>query len=292
MFETWWWWLPVVAIVLWWLAGRPGWPRRRRVREAPPLQREADRMLAPAPEPVPVPLPLPQDPDAERAAAAAAETALQEAQESARRELAARQAAEREAAAQAAARAAAERAAAARAQAERRAAEAAAREEAQRLAARAQRRLAEEQAEAARDAAARGPAASEAPAASEEPPLVMVADDSKVVRVKTSRLLAAHGFRVALAEDGVQALALIEQERPRVLVTDVEMPQLDGLELTRRLRADARTAQLPVIMITSADDRLAATARDVGVTVLMGKPYGDQDFVAQVARLARATLDA
>lgn len=123
-------------------------------------------------------------------------------------------------------------------------------------------------------------------------PLVMVADDSKVVRVKTSRLLAARGFRVALAEDGAQALEMIGKELPQVLVTDVEMPHLDGLDLTRRLRADLRTAELPVIMITSADDRLADVAREAGVTVLMGKPYGEQDFVAQVARLAGVTLVA
>ncbi|ODU10456.1 MAG: hypothetical protein ABS84_03570 [Rubrivivax sp. SCN 71-131] len=267
---------------------------------------------------------VPADADVERAAAAAAEAALQEAQQSARRVLAERQAAEREAVA----RAAAERTAAARAQAERRAAEAAARAEAQRVAAQARQRAAERQAEAARTEALRresarlveeraaraqreAAAAAEAEAAAKRaaavrdagvaqapaavqgsPRLVMVADDSKVVRVKTSRLLAAHGFRVALAEDGAQALAMIGQERPQVLVTDVEMPQLDGLELTRRLRADPRTAELPVIMITSADDRLVATARDVGVTLLMGKPYGEQDFVTQVARLAGVTLDA
>jgi CheY-like chemotaxis protein len=118
----------------------------------------------------------------------------------------------------------------------------------------------------------------------------MIADDSKVVRVKTSRLLAAHGFRVALAEDGEQALSLIAQDLPQVLVTDVEMPHLDGLDLTRRLRADPRTAGLPVVMITSADDRLRDVAGEAGVTVLMGKPYAEQDLVAHVARLAGVTL--
>ncbi|MCA0239401.1 MAG: response regulator [Proteobacteria bacterium] len=114
----------------------------------------------------------------------------------------------------------------------------------------------------------------------------MVADDSKVVRVKTSRLLAAHQFRVVLAEDGRQALALIGQETPQVLITDVEMPGMDGLDLTRALRADARTAALPVVMITSADDRLRDQAQQAGVTVLMGKPYAEADLVAHVARLA------
>jgi exodeoxyribonuclease-1 len=104
-------------------------------------------------------------------------------------------------------------------------------------------------------------------------PLVMVVDDSKVVRVKTSRLLAAHHFRVSLAEDGQAALEVIAREAPQVLITDVEMPGMDGLSLTRAVRADARTATLPVVMITSADDRLKDEAAAAGVTVLMGKPY-------------------
>lgn len=120
----------------------------------------------------------------------------------------------------------------------------------------------------------------------------MVADDSKVVRVKTSRLLVAHQFRVVLAEDGVQALALIGQEPPQVLITDVEMPGMDGLDLTRAVRADARTATLPVVMITSADDRLRDVAHEAGVTVLMGKPYTENDLVAHVARLAGVSLAA
>jgi CheY-like chemotaxis protein len=122
--------------------------------------------------------------------------------------------------------------------------------------------------------------------------LVMVADDSKVVRVKTSRLLAAHQFRVVLAEDGTQALQLMAQEPPQVLITDVEMPGMDGLELTRTVRADARTASMPVVMITSADDRLRDQASAAGVTVLMGKPYTDLDLIGHVARLAGVTLNA
>lgn len=120
----------------------------------------------------------------------------------------------------------------------------------------------------------------------------MVADDSKVVRVKTSRLLAAQQFKVVLAEDGSQALALIGEQRPDVLITDVEMPGLDGMALTRALRADTRTAALPIVMITSADDRLRDEAAAVGVTVLMGKPYTEQDLVNHVARLAGVTLAA
>jgi CheY-like chemotaxis protein len=226
------------------------------------------------------------------AAAEAAETLLRQAQERARLDLAAREAADRQAAAEAAAAAAAQQEAAQRAAAERQAEierqAAAERHQAERAEAargeaeRQQRLRAEAEAEARRQAAAAAAALAAERLAAEQaaaaaaaalkaptPPaprpaaqtLVMVTDDSKVVRVKTSRLLAAHQFRVVLAEDGVQALALIAQEAPQVLITDVEMPGMDGLSLTRALRAVPRTAALPVVMITSADDACATRRR-------------------------------
>ena len=111
----------------------------------------------------------------------------------------------------------------------------------------------------------------------------MVADDSKVVRVKTRRLLLAHGYRVVLAEDGDDAARKIEQEPPHVLITDVEMPGLDGFELTRRVRGHPLLADIPVIMITSADDRHGAEGRLAGVSVMLGKPYSEDQLIAHVA---------
>jgi CheY-like chemotaxis protein len=150
-----------------------------------------------------------------------------------------------------------------------------------------QRRLAAEvaAAEAARLAAV-PPAPEPLPDRLPERTLVMVVDDSKVVRVKTSRLLAKHHYQVALAEDGEQALQLIARERPQVLITDVEMPGIDGIELTRRLRANASTARLPIIMVTSADDRLRGVANEVGVSVLLGKPYADEALIDSIEKLA------
>ena len=108
----------------------------------------------------------------------------------------------------------------------------------------------------------------------------MVADDSKVVRVKTSRLLIQHRYRVVLAEDGAQAARLIEQEVPLVLVTDVEMPGMDGFELTRHVRSHPRARHIPIIMITSADERLKAAAAEAGVTLVLGKPYAEEALLA------------
>jgi len=120
------------------------------------------------------------------------------------------------------------------------------------------------------------------------PPLVLLADDSKVVRVKTGRLLEKQGWQVLLAEDGEAALQALQAHAPDLLITDVEMPGLDGFELTRRLRSQARFARLPVIMITSSDTRHRAEANAAGVNLLLGKPYAEETLLQQV----KAMLDA
>ena len=119
-------------------------------------------------------------------------------------------------------------------------------------------------------------------AAPPRPPLVLLADDSKVVRTKTGRLLEKQGWQVLLAEDGAAALQALETHAPDLLITDVEMPGLDGFELTRRVRAHARLARLPVIMITSSDERHRAEAHAAGVNLLLGKPYAEETLLAQV----------
>jgi CheY-like chemotaxis protein len=113
---------------------------------------------------------------------------------------------------------------------------------------------------------------------------VLVADDSKVVRIKTGRLLAQHQYQVVYAHDGLDAVQQMQAQPPDVLITDVEMPGMDGFELTRHIRANPHTAQLPVIMITAADDRHREQADAAGVSVLLGKPYPEDDLVAHIRR--------
>ena len=135
------------------------------------------------------------------------------------------------------------------------------------------------------------PSAPVAPAVS-RPPTVLLADDSKVVRVKTGRLLEKQGWRVLLAEDGESALQLLAAEAPDLLITDVEMPGVDGFELTRRVRQHPRWGRLPVIMITSSDDKHRADAQAAGVNLLMGKPYAEEDLLAQAQRLLGRRVQA
>jgi CheY-like chemotaxis protein len=142
-------------------------------------------------------------------------------------------------------------------------------------------------AEAERQAAAAAAATTPAPRASKsaDQTLVLVADDSKVVRIKTGRLLAQHQYQVAYAVDGLDAVQQLQSGRPDLVITDVEMPGMDGFELTRHIRSHAQTAQLPVIMITAADDRHREQAEQAGVSVLLGKPYAEDALIAHI-RLA------
>ena len=104
----------------------------------------------------------------------------------------------------------------------------------------------------------------------------------------TQRLLQREGYRVVTAKDGLDALERIGEERPQVILSDIEMPRMDGFDFVRNLRADPDLAGLPVIMITS---RIAQKHRDyaleLGVQHYLGKPYGEEELLGIVARLAR-----
>jgi chemosensory pili system protein ChpA (sensor histidine kinase/response regulator) len=125
------------------------------------------------------------------------------------------------------------------------------------------------------------PAASTVPQTAEQT-LVMLVDDSKMVRVKSSRLLASHGFRVVTANDGIDALRQLENCCPDLVITDVDMPGMDGFGLVAALKGDARTRQIPLVMITSAEDRHREEALRVGVGLVMGKPYDDDALIDHI----------
>ena len=124
-------------------------------------------------------------------------------------------------------------------------------------------------------------------------PLVMVVDDSLTVRRATERLLAREGYRVVTAKDGLQALELLAGERPVALLSDIEMPRMDGFDLLRNVRADPRLADLPVVMITS---RIAHKHREhaaeLGADHYLGKPYSEEELLRLVARYAAGGVRA
>ena len=114
-------------------------------------------------------------------------------------------------------------------------------------------------------------------------PLVMVVDDSITVRRVTQRLLKREGYRVVLANDGLQALERLQEERPAVVLSDIEMPRMDGFDLARNIRGDERLRDLPIIMITSRiAEKHREHARELGVDHYLGKPYSEEELLGLI----------
>jgi chemosensory pili system protein ChpA (sensor histidine kinase/response regulator) len=125
-------------------------------------------------------------------------------------------------------------------------------------------------------------------------PLVMVVDDSLTVRRVTQRLLDREGYRVLLAKDGMDAMEKLSgDELPAVVLSDIEMPRMDGFDLVRNIRADSRLSGLPVIMITSRTaQKHRAYALELGVEHYLGKPYDEEQLLSLIARYTSGTLAA
>jgi chemosensory pili system protein ChpA (sensor histidine kinase/response regulator) len=120
-------------------------------------------------------------------------------------------------------------------------------------------------------------------------PAVMVVDDSLTVRKITSRLLEREGYRVLLAKDGVDALEQMKDSVPGVLLVDIEMPRMDGFDLTRNVRADQRLQGIPIIIISSRTaEKHRSRAAELGVNAFLGKPYQESELLQHIAQHLRA----
>jgi chemosensory pili system protein ChpA (sensor histidine kinase/response regulator) len=117
-------------------------------------------------------------------------------------------------------------------------------------------------------------------------PLVMVVDDSLTVRKFTSRLLAREGFEVVTARDGVDALKLLSDHMPSVILLDIEMPRMDGFEFAKTIKGDAKTRAIPIVMITSRTaDKHRNRAVELGVDRFLGKPYQEEELLGAIGEL-------
>ena len=85
------------------------------------------------------------------------------------------------------------------------------------------------------------------------------------------------------AKDGVDAMEQLHDTAPDVMLVDIEMPRMDGFDLTRNVRADSRLKRIPIIMITSRTaDKHRAYAMEIGVNVYLGKPYQEEELLAHI----------
>ena len=112
---------------------------------------------------------------------------------------------------------------------------------------------------------------------------VMVVDDSITVRKVTSRLLERHNMQVFTAKDGVDAVTLLQEHHPDVMLLDIEMPRMDGYELARHMRSTPELSDIPIIMITSrTGDKHRNRAMELGVRRYLGKPYQEADLLENI----------
>lgn len=122
-------------------------------------------------------------------------------------------------------------------------------------------------------------------------PMVLVVDDSITVRRVTQRLLKREGFRVVLAADGLQALEKLAEERPAVILSDIEMPRMDGFDLARNIRNQERLRDIPIIMITSRiAEKHREHAKELGVNHYLGKPYSEDELMGLVRHYCSASV--
>jgi chemosensory pili system protein ChpA (sensor histidine kinase/response regulator) len=114
----------------------------------------------------------------------------------------------------------------------------------------------------------------------------MVVDDSITVRRVTQRLLERNGMRVLTARDGMDAIALLQDNVPDVILLDIEMPRMDGYEVAAHVRNDPRLKEVPIIMVTSrVGEKHRARAIELGVDDYLGKPYQEAQLLDAIAPL-------
>jgi chemotaxis protein histidine kinase CheA/ActR/RegA family two-component response regulator len=122
-------------------------------------------------------------------------------------------------------------------------------------------------------------------------PEILVADDSLTVRRSLSLLLQEAGFRVRQARDGIEAVRAVDQQVPDLLLVDLEMPRMNGLELTAHLRSRPQTARLPIVMITSRGmQKHRRQAEAAGVSLFLTKPFQEENLLEIIYALLQVPV--
>ncbi|MFJ4710636.1 response regulator [Streptomyces sp. NPDC088785] len=114
---------------------------------------------------------------------------------------------------------------------------------------------------------------------------VLVVDDNKVIRQLIRVNLELEGFEVVTAADGAECLEVVHQVQPDIVTLDVVMPRLDGLRTAARLRADDRTSDLPIVIVSACTQYEVESGLDVGVDAFLAKPFEPGELVRVVGQL-------
>ncbi len=115
---------------------------------------------------------------------------------------------------------------------------------------------------------------------------VLAIDDSRTMRGMLAQALENAGFEVALAEDGQQGLDKLEDSQPDVVITDINMPRLDGFGFIKGVRGQSRLRGLPILILTTeSSPALKARARDAGATGWIVKPFDEGKLVSAIHKV-------
>ena len=116
---------------------------------------------------------------------------------------------------------------------------------------------------------------------------VLTVDDSRTIREMLNHTLSAAGFRVVTAEDGVHGLDVLQTERPDVIITDINMPRLDGFGFIEAVRGDAAHRATPILVLTTeSEPEKKARAREAGATGWIVKPFKGDAVLETFKKLA------
>ncbi len=123
-------------------------------------------------------------------------------------------------------------------------------------------------------------------------PTIMVVDDSVTVRKVTSRFLERQGLNAIVAKDGMDAMEILQETTPDLILLDIEMPRMDGFEVATQIRNNQRLHQIPIIMITSrTGDKHRTRAFETGVNDYMGKPFQESELLEKIEALLNLKID-
>lgn len=112
---------------------------------------------------------------------------------------------------------------------------------------------------------------------------ILVVEDSQVDRLRLVKLLESAGYSVRTAENGLEAIDIVKQDTPILILMDVNMPQMDGFAATRALRGGGHTKSIPVILVTAKNQKAdKAWGQMLGAKAYITKPYSDELMLGQV----------
>jgi chemosensory pili system protein ChpA (sensor histidine kinase/response regulator) len=118
---------------------------------------------------------------------------------------------------------------------------------------------------------------------------ILIVDDSMSVRNSLAQLVSDQGYEPHLAHDGMEAMDMILKHKPDLVLTDLEMPRMNGLELAAQIRASAALSDLPIVMITSrTQQKHREQAEKAGVSLYITKPYTEDDLIEAMRNMINA----